>query len=650
MEKENSKVQKIIRQHVIGIVLITLVMTGFLIATTSMMKNQVNSEMLLLDTISKQEQYIQKLSKDANYKYALLQARMIEQLPDDLSAQLIAINQSLLQTQKEFEQFMELANKVQTSKSPFAKSGLSIQQLMADMGMLWQPFADAVSAVRTSQVLDEQTTKAFRTLNSLDQELMNYNGQVADAIWSIEQRDATTKLTSIALIWVALLITLLAMVWRFYKNNISLLRAIYHGIMRMDKGKRKKNDAIQVSDAFMPAVLEVNEAFEKLDKLIELMENMNQDNSFEGILHYIYNSFHAFIPYSHIGIALLRDQNMIEATYGISDPSLGELPKKLFGIRANLNNTSLQSVVDGGTPRVINDLPAYTKGRSSTYNRILLDAGVRSSITLPLNLNHKPIGIIFFSNTQTNAYSYQHISFLETLSNSIAISLNKNILIDELIYSSAFSLAKLAESRDEDTGDHLGRMQKYAVKITELLQEEQLFGKEITVSFVKDIGRFSPLHDIGKVAIADDIVRKKGKLTPEEYEEMKKHAMYGGRVLRAAEEQMAKSNKGMFQMGIEIAEGHHEKWNGKGYPRGKAGTAIPLSARIVAVADVFDALTSKRPYKEAYPFEVAFQMIVADSGSHFDPVIVEVFQRHKDAIWHLYNSLQPILSEQELTA
>lgn len=646
MEKETSNVSKIIRNNVASIVLIMLVMTGFLLVTTIMIRQQVHSEMVLLDTLSKQEQYIQKLSKDANYKYALLQSRKLEHLPDDLSAELIAINQSLLDSQEQFASFLKLANEQKPSVSSFGSGEADIQLLMLNMEELWTPFTNAITTMRMSQSMEEETTKAFHKINSLDKELLNYNMQMTNALWAMEQRTSSLKLTSIAFIWFMLLIILLAMVWQFYKNNILLLKAIFYGITRIDKTKHKSNLALQASEAFMPVMMEVNEAFEKLDRLIELMENINQDSSFEGILQYIYNSFRAFIPYSHIGIALLREQSMIEATYGISDPILGDLAKKLFGIRADLHETSLLGVVEDGTPRVINDLSEYTRGRTSTYNRILLDAGVQSSITLPLKLNHKPIGIIFFSNTQRNAYDKQHISFLETLSNSIAISLNKNILIDELVYSSAYSLAKLAESRDEDTGDHLGRMQKYTVKITELLLDEQYFEKELTVSFVKDIERFSPLHDIGKVAIADDIVRKQGKLTAEEFEEMKKHALFGGEVLRAAEAHMAKQNKGMFQMGIEIAEGHHEKWNGSGYPYGKSKTDIPLSARIVAVADVFDALTSKRPYKEAFSFEKAFAMIIEGSGSHFDPTIVEVFQRHKDAIWHLYNSLQPILSDQ----
>jgi HD-GYP domain-containing protein (c-di-GMP phosphodiesterase class II) len=126
---------------------------------------------------------------------------------------------------------------------------------------------------------------------------------------------------------------------------------------------------------------------------------------------------------------------------------------------------------------------------------------------------------------------------------------------------------------------------------------------------------------------------------------MKKHAVYGGEILRAAECNINKQNHSMFKMGIEIAEGHHEKWNGTGYPNKKSGYDIPLSARIVAVGDVFDALTSKRPYKEAINFEESFNYIVEGRGIHFDPNIVDCFIRHKSEIFQLYSDNQKYITK-----
>ena len=144
------------------------------------------------------------------------------------------------------------------------------------------------------------------------------------------------------------------------------------------------------------------------------------------------------------------------------------------------------------------------------------------------------------------------------------------------------------------------------------------------------------MHDIGKVGIRDSILLKPGKLTEEEYKEMQLHVEYGAEVLRAAEQNMVKFNKSLFKVAIDIVLGHHEKWDGTGYPKQKKGEEIPLSARIVAVADVFDALTSKRPYKEAFSFNKAIGILIEGKGKHFDPRIIDCVVKHKDKIYQIY--------------
>ena len=183
-------------------------------------------------------------------------------------------------------------------------------------------------------------------------------------------------------------------------------------------------------------------------------------------------------------------------------------------------------------------------------------------------------------------------------------------------------------------------MKIYSAKIAEYLLEDQIYDDVVTLSFIKDIERFSPMHDIGKVGIRDGILLKPGQLTDEEFEEMKKHTNYGAEVLRTAEGNIIKQSQSMFKMGIEIAEGHHEKWNGTGYPNKRSGKDIPLSARIVAVADVLDALTSKRPYKKAFPFEESFNLIIEGKGNHFDPNIIKTLIKHKEDIYNLYMSFK----------
>lgn len=310
-----------------------------------------------------------------------------------------------------------------------------------------------------------------------------------------------------------------------------------------------------------------------------------------------------------------------------------------------INETSLGNLLHNGKPRIINDLEKYVSIRSlKPYNKIILDAGIRASIALPLTLSGNPIGIIFFSSTSKDVYMKEHINVLETLANSIAISFHQNIYIDGVIYSSILALANLAEARDEDTGEHLERMRLYSRLIAECLHEDPMYEDKVTLEYVEQIERFSPLHDIGKVGIRDGILLKPGKLTKEEFNEMKKHTTFGAQVLMSAERNIAKHGKSLFGMGIKIAQNHHEKWDGSGYPEGKKGEEIPLCARIVAVADVFDALTSKRPYKEAFTLEKAISIIIEGRGKHFDPRVVDAFMERQDDIVKLYNESRSVVA------
>ncbi|TKJ36843.1 hypothetical protein CEE37_14765 [candidate division LCP-89 bacterium B3_LCP] len=188
-------------------------------------------------------------------------------------------------------------------------------------------------------------------------------------------------------------------------------------------------------------------------------------------------------------------------------------------------------------------------------------------------------------------------------------------------------LAKLAEIRDPETGLHLERMSNYSRLIAEEMSTLPDYDLYITEDYIQDIYNSSPLHDIGKVGIPDAILLKPGRLTPEEFEIMKEHSAIGGDALRAADKQL--SGESFLTLGKEIAYHHHEKWDGSGYPDGLANVDIPLSARIVALADVYDALTSKRVYKEAVSHDQARAIILESSGSHFDENIVRTFLKRE---------------------
>lgn len=203
------------------------------------------------------------------------------------------------------------------------------------------------------------------------------------------------------------------------------------------------------------------------------------------------------------------------------------------------------------------------------------------------------------------------------------VKVGQRILQLETREALIFSLAKLAESRDPETGHHIERVQCYSRCLAEQLMRNPKYAETITPQYVQLIYQTSPLHDIGKVGVPDAILLKPGKLTEEEFEIIKQHSTIGADTLRGAIERSPEAS--FLRMAYEIALSHHEKFDGSGYPQGLAGESIPLSARLVALADVYDALTTHRVYKDAYSHEKAEAIIVEGRGTHFDPDVVDAF-------------------------
>ena len=184
------------------------------------------------------------------------------------------------------------------------------------------------------------------------------------------------------------------------------------------------------------------------------------------------------------------------------------------------------------------------------------------------------------------------------------------------------TLAKLAESRDSTTGLHLDRIAAYSRRLAEELRNGAYAGR-MSLAYIDQLAKSSPLHDIGKVGIPDSILCKPGPLSSSEFRLMQTHSTIGGDTLRSVLERF--ETRGFLIMAMEIAYSHHERWDGCGYPKGLVGEEIPLAARIVAIVDSYDTLTSERPYKRAVPHAEAVQRLVVDRGRHFEPAIVDAF-------------------------
>ncbi len=210
--------------------------------------------------------------------------------------------------------------------------------------------------------------------------------------------------------------------------------------------------------------------------------------------------------------------------------------------------------------------------------------------------------------------------------------------VSEAQQATIFALAKLAEQRDDDTGAHLERVRDYCELLAQQLAEDSPYSDSISNDFISCIQHASPLHDIGKVAVPDSILLKPGKLSPEEFEIMKSHTVIGAENMQTVFNKYA--DNPFIGMGIEIALYHHERWDGKGYPDGLVGRNIPLSARIMAVADCYDALRSNRCYRKGLDHETVKRMLLEEDGTHFDPEVIRAFMALEERFSHIMETQQ----------
>mgnify|MGYP000912396377 CR=1 FL=1 len=381
-----------------------------------------------------------------------------------------------------------------------------------------------------------------------------------------------------------------------------------------------------------------NQMAERVQTFIQLGGRLASGASFEEIFDYIYDSFHKYLPYDRMGVALIDPATKVIR----AERAHSKVPIKLGdGYSLPLDKTSLPDVIKSGRPRIITDLQAYLEQHPhSEATGYVVEEGMRSSITMPLKIEERPLGALFFSSMEPHAYQWQHVQFLQVAASFISPALEKGILIGDIILSATMGFAKLAAFRDTETGEHLQRMRRYAATLAKHMAKDPLYAQTIDEAFIQKIYDFSPLHDIGKVGIPDRILLKPGKLTKEEFDIMKQHTVIGAQALKGAEQEALRLDYPVFERAIEIAAYHHERFDGTGYPKGLAGEAIPLSARISAVADVFDALTSPRPYKPAFSFEESVQMVTAGSGTQFDPAVVESFIACLDQFRSIYEAFQ----------
>ena len=426
----------------------------------------------------------------------------------------------------------------------------------------------------------------------------------------------------------------------FYLRLLKPLRKSMAGIEQIRNGDL--GHRIQSSTKNELSILDhaINNMSSSLNAIFNLTSHVNSADTIDETLEIVFNEFNDISPINWAGIFSVnasRTQIKLDRYFCDFESQLNENQSFAF------NGSIMADMIDDGNIKIINDISAVKQQYpDSAITQLLNKDRLKSALLLPLTTSFKDDSVIVFASNRLNAYDESKNELLHFIGTQLTHSFEKNVVMENLVISAIEGLAKLAESRDPETDDHLLRMSIYSSIISQQLKNDSPYSKQIDNKFIRDILRFAPMHDIGKVGIEDSILLKPGRLTDEEMTTMKKHPVIGGDVLRRCENQMNQVGHSIFKLGIEIADCHHEKFDGNGYPAQIAGTDIPLSARIVAVADVFDALTSKRPYKEAWTVDKAIKLINDESGHHFDPVIIQAFNHAMPEIMSIYEQYKHV--------
>ncbi len=441
---------------------------------------------------------------------------------------------------------------------------------------------------------------------------------------------------------VSALLLMGASLWWFHRVALRPLYLAVQGFRRVAQGDfghqlpaSTGNEVGLLVDAF-------NGLSVRLRALFDLIDQIQQGKDLGGTLREAWGELRTFIPVDWMGVLLLNPDRSAAVLEHACPDSVDPLPTRKYFF---VEGTTLAEALKSPEPLRIPDLQLLDRNTNG-FERTLAQAGLRTAMLLTIRgRNGGAPGVLIFASERPHAYLTEHVELLSNIATLLSHSFEKSVVMENLVITAVEGLAKLVESRDVDTGDHLTRMSLYSTIISEELGRSSAYQQQVSPRFVRDMYRFAPMHDIGKVGIPDHILCKSGNLSEEERRVMNRHPLIGGEVLRHCESQMQRLGYSIFQVGVEVAEAHHERFDGSGYPRGLKGEEIPLSARIVAVADVFDALTSKRPYKEAWPMEKAMRFLRDQAGRHFDPAVIGALDSALPRIQSVYARYRHVSDE-----
>lgn len=327
---------------------------------------------------------------------------------------------------------------------------------------------------------------------------------------------------------------------------------------------------------------------------------------------------------ARIAIALYDPKTSVLKTYLHSSGDHDPLPH----YDAKLSDApSLQGILQEGHPRVINNMLTFQNGKHEHTRRIGRE-GYEASYTMPIFQNGVFLGFLFFNSFEADVFTESALNQLDVFGHLISLMVINELASIRTLVAAVETTSHFTHLRDPETGSHIDRMSRYARLIARELADKHKLDNE----FIEHIFMYSPLHDIGKIAIPDNILFKPGRLDDQEGKIMRTHARKGREIIDEVLRNFGLDGLQQINILRNIAEYHHEKMNGKGYPAGLKGDEVPLEARIVAVADIFDALTSRRPYKDAWTNDEALASLQRLAGEELDAECVSVLVKHRDEI------------------
>lgn len=362
-----------------------------------------------------------------------------------------------------------------------------------------------------------------------------------------------------------------------------------------------------------------------MDEHQDILAELNKDIPLKEKLVCTHEAVRQHFPFiARIAISIYDPQTTVLKTYLHSSGDA----RPLDNYQARLNDApSLKALLEQGRPRVINNMLTFENVEHEHTKRIGRE-GYAASYTMPMFNNGVFFGFIFFNSYETNSFTPAVLHELDPIGHLVSLMVINELESVRTLTAAIKTTGHITHLRDPETGSHMDRMSRYSRLIAANLAETY----NLDDDYIEHVFMFSPLHDIGKIGIPDEILLKPGKLTEEETEIMHSHANKGREIIDDLLKNFGLENFGFVDVLRNIAGSHHESVNGAGYPLGTSGADIPLEARIVAVADVFDALTSRRPYKEAWSNDEAFAMLDTLAGEKLDRECVAVFKANREEV------------------